>query len=200
MMGKFMHDHYQNPFRESQGNAAEILRLIRIAASGWHCGFGGIFQSPERDWQDWLKSEFQIAIAPHFIACHEAASQMQAREIAAADLALDKKVSNTAAIATSRASGAELLATLASAKPSKLATKLSNLHPVVHLVTAAAIQSVEFHFPLHGALLTYLYFEWRAVPTDSSIETFLQDESGMSDVILKAIQGSRKQTQNLFCA
>ena len=125
---------------------------------------------------------------------------MQAREIAAEDRALDEKLGSQTGIAASRASGAALLATLASAQASKLVTKLHETHPDLHLPTAAAVQSAEFHFPLRSALLTYLYFEWSGARADSGIETFLCDESGISDVILGAIQNSRKQPQNLFCA
>lgn len=171
------------PIRRASGHGSETARLIRLAASGWDGGSGGLFADARIPWQTWVAGPFADTIGPHFLGVFADAGQMRPREIVAADTALDAALGDGAAFPRSRAAGAALLASLVSARSSRLADRLLALCPQPHLPTAAAIQAVEFHLPLRQALFGYLYLEFSGSGTsttsDVSVDAFLGDAGGL---------------------
>lgn len=150
--------------RESNGEAAELARAVRISLCGIDLERVASFTPASRatadfDWQAWLRGSFSEVLGNAFVEIYRAAGLMQVREAMVIDATLD-----LAAGDSSRAAGRALLERLQAAKNLRVVERMRSIDGNAqepHFVSAFAVECAEFHLPLRSALVSYLYGEWR---------------------------------------
>jgi len=163
---------------DGEESYVEVGRAIGISVMGVGGGGGGIF-SPDngksqgsdgsedfkKQWLKWLRETFRDQLSEVFVKVYLTSMEMRIKNIVKLDNELDQLLSVIDSD-RSREAGRWFLEGKSELQRApqwqKYARSVEQGDCPGHLVTVFALQSALYHLPLLPALISYVYFEWRA--------------------------------------
>lgn len=148
----------------------ELRRLIRLCDPLLPVGLRLTFDPTPAshiasEFARWLEEIFAPILLPHSLAAIDHARLGAAREWQATDVQLDAALPSDART-RSRHTGGILLRALAASRGSGLVRRIAVAaergETPAHFATVHGLQTAMFHVPTRPALLSAIYFEWRA--------------------------------------
>jgi hypothetical protein len=158
-----MHDSNEEApiYRDREGDGEEYRRAMAHACTGLRPDSPAAFDPGESTWGVFYSNLFASELAPHFVACYNAAIAGQSAALETLEEQFSRRLPEDARARLVEASPAVFEAR-SGAAALKLLDRLADRDAGCTFTTAFATHAASFHVPLLHALIAYLAAEWRA--------------------------------------
>ncbi len=182
-------------YRDVDGDGAEFRRALAGVCAGWRPPGALLFRGGAEVWPRFYADRFASGVAPHLVACYQAAMGGDHERLGALDSGFAGTLSKPER-GRCEAAAAAVFAAGAGAQQLRVLERLRRARPGCTFPTAFAAHAAAFHVPLMHAIVSYLAVEWRAGMQAAGLEI----PDGWEDVFAGHLLASPVSIREVFAS